>query len=57
MINLQHPLAVLSTRPPWASIEAAVAPKLSRRARPAKPVSCEDLASAFDGEFGGGVSL
>ena len=27
MIDLRHPLAVLATRLPWASIEAAVAPK------------------------------
>ena len=35
MIDLRRPLAVLSTRLPWASIEAAVAPKLAhRRSRP-----------------------
>ena len=28
MIDLQHPLAVLPTRLPWAVIKAAVAPKL-----------------------------
>ena len=56
MIDLRDPLAVLATRLPWASIEAAVAPKLSRQAHPAKPVSGQDLAGAFDGEFGGGVS-
>lgn len=56
MIDLKHPLAVLSTRLPWASIEAAVAPKLAQVAKPAKRVSGEDLAGAFDGEFGGGVS-
>ena len=31
MIDLQHPLAVSSTRPPWASIKATVAPKLAHR--------------------------
>lgn len=56
MIDLRHPLAVLATRLPWTSIEAAVAPKLSRQAHPAKPVSGQDLAGAFEGEFGGGVS-
>ena len=37
MIDLRHPLAVLSTRLPWASIEAAVALKLAHQesARPA----------------------
>lgn len=36
MIDLKHPLAVLSTRLPWVAIEAAVAPKLARQALPAK---------------------
>lgn len=56
MIDLQHPLAVLATRLPWASIEAAVAPKLARQAKPAKRVAGVDMVGAFDGEFGGGVS-
>ena len=56
MIDLRHPLAVLATRLPWAAIEAAVAPKLAHQARPAKPVVGEDLAGAFAGEIGGGVS-
>lgn len=56
MIDLRHPLAVLATRLPWASIEAAVAPKLAAQAKPAKRLKGEDLAGAFDGEFGGGVS-
>ena len=55
MIDLRHPLAVLSTRLPWASIEAAVAPKLAHPAKPAGLVG-EDLAGAFEGEFGGGIS-
>lgn len=56
MIDLQHPLAVLATRLPWASIEAAVAPKLAHQAKPAKRVAGVDMVGAFDGEFGGGVS-
>ena len=56
MIDLRHPLAVLATRLPWASIEAAVAPKLAHQAKPAKRLVGEDLAGAFDGEFGGGIS-
>jgi IS5 family transposase len=32
MIDLRHPLAVLATRLPWASIEAAVASKLAHQA-------------------------
>jgi IS5 family transposase len=56
MIDLRHPLAVLATRLPWAAIEAAVAPKLAHQARPGKQVAGVDMAGAFDGEFGGGVS-
>jgi transposase, IS5 family len=33
MIDLRHPLAVLATRMPWASIEATLAPIFERRAR------------------------
>ena len=36
MIDLRHPLAVLSTRLPWAVIEAAVAPKLAYQAKTAQ---------------------
>lgn len=56
MIDLRHPLAVLATRLPWASIEASLAPKLAHQAKPAKRVAGVDLAGAFDGEFGGGIS-
>lgn len=56
MIDLHHPLAVLATRLPWASIEAAIAPKLAHQAKPAKSVTGVDLAGAFAGEFGGGIS-
>ena len=56
MIDLRHPLAVLSKRLPWSAIEAAVAPKLTRDARPAKQLSGEDLAGRFEGEFAGGIS-
>ena len=56
MIDLKHPLAVLSTRLPWAAVEAAVAPKLAHPAKPAKRVVGQDLAGDFDGECGGGVS-
>lgn len=57
MIDLRHPLAVLSKRLPWASIEASVAPKLAHQAKPAKWVIGEDLAGAFDGELGGGTNI
>ena len=49
MIDLRHPLAVLSKRLPWASLEAALAPKLARDARPAKqPGGSPALACAPD---------
>ena len=47
MIDLRHPLAVLATQLPWATIEAALAPKLAHQAKPAKRVRDEDLAGAF----------
>jgi transposase, IS5 family len=53
MIDLKHPLAVLATRLPWASIEAALTPKLAPQAKRAVG---QDLAGAFDGKFGGGIS-
>lgn len=56
MIDLKHPLAVLATRLPWAAIEAAVEPKLAHQAKPARRVAGVDLAGAFEGEVGGGVS-
>ena len=46
----------LSARLPWAWIEVAVAPKLAHQAKPTKRVIGEDLAGAFEGEFGGGIS-
>ena len=49
MIDLRHPLAVLSKRLPWAAIEAAVAPKLAHQAKPATREAGVDLAGAFDG--------
>lgn len=56
MIDLRHPLAVLASRLPWVSIEAAVAPKVAHQAKPAKSVVGVDLAGEFEGEFGGGIS-
>ena len=56
MIDLKHPLAVLATRLPWAEIEAALAPRLTRQALPAKRVRGQDLLGGFEVEFGGGVS-
>ena len=36
MIDLRHPLAVLTRQLPWDRIEAALAPKFVRQVRPAK---------------------
>ena len=44
MIDLRHPLAVLATRLPWASIAVAVAPKLAHQAKPARRLIGQDLA-------------
>ena len=52
MIDLRHPLAVLAARLPWAAIEVVVA----HQARPTKRLTGVDLAGAFEGEFGGGIS-
>ena len=56
MIDLRHPLAVLATRLPWGSIEAAVAPKLAHPSKPTKRLIGEDLAGAYDGAFNGAFS-
>ena len=56
MIDWQRPLAVLFTRLPWGVIEAAVAPKLARQARPAKRLCGNNLLGAHDAEVGGGLS-
>jgi IS5 family transposase len=46
MIDLRHPLAVLATRMPWASIEAALAPVFGRRARKGRLSEDVDLFGA-----------
>lgn len=43
MIDLRHPLAVLSKRMPWASIEASLAPLFEHRAGRSRRVSDADL--------------
>ncbi|AEF88780.1 transposase IS4 family protein [Delftia sp. Cs1-4] len=43
MIDLRHPLAVLSKRMPWASIEAALAPLFEHKAGRGRRVSDGDL--------------
>lgn len=43
MIDLRHPLAVLSSHMPWQQIEASVAHLFSRKARAAQPMPDLDL--------------
>ena len=56
MIDLRHPLVVMSARLPWARIEAALAPKFERQDRPSQQVLAGDLFGEHAVEFGGGVS-
>ena len=55
MIDLRHPLAVLSARLPWAAIEAALAAKFGHEDRPPKSAAVDDLFGATSLEFGGGI--
>lgn len=56
MIDLRHPLAVLSSRLPWAQIEAALAPHFARQVREGRAVAQEDLFGASRQLAGGGVA-
>ena len=56
MIDLRHPLAVLATRIPWASIEAALAPVFERRAREGRLSEDVDLFGVVPELVGVGVS-
>jgi len=46
MIDLRHPLAVLATRMPWASIGATLASRFERRAREGRVLEGADLFGA-----------
>ncbi len=56
MIDMRHPLVVLSGRLPWARIEAALAPKFERQDRASQQMVGGDLFGEHAVEFGGGVS-
>ena len=56
MIDMRHPLVVLSARLPWARIEAALAPKFERQDRASQQVVAKGLFGEHAEEFGGGVS-
>ncbi|QOJ24701.1 MAG: hypothetical protein HRU78_14525 [Gammaproteobacteria bacterium] len=43
IIDLRHPLAVLSNRLPWADIEAALVPAFERKNRQGEVLEINDL--------------
>ena len=57
MVDLRHPLAVLGTRLPWASLEAALAPCFARQDRPGEVVDVQDLFGPRQQLVGAGVSV
>lgn len=56
MIDLRHPLVVLSRRMPWPQIETALAPAFARRARDGKRIEGLDLFGPSQQVAGVGVS-
>lgn len=56
MIDLRHPLAVLATRMPWASIEATLVPMFERRAREGRSGEVLDLFGVAPKLAGAGMS-
>lgn len=56
MIDLRHPLAVLSQRMPWAQIEATLAPLFAHKDRAGHVVEDSDLFGPTTAVAGAGVS-
>jgi IS5 family transposase len=56
MIDLKHPLAVLSSRIPWTSLEAALAANFARKDRSGSWVEGTDLFGPTTAVVGGGTS-
>lgn len=56
MIDLRHPLAVLSQHLPWLEIEAALAPTFARGERKGREVEEVDLFGATTQTVGAGIS-
>jgi transposase, IS5 family len=56
MIDMRHPLVVLSTRMPWAEIEAALAPVLAHKDRSGRVVQDADLFGPTAQLAGAGLS-
>ena len=56
MIDMRHPLVVLTGRLPWDRIETALTPMFTHVDRPARQQPAEDLLGEHAVEFGAGVS-
>ncbi len=56
MIDLRHPLAVLSTHMPWQEIEASLAGVIARKVKAGRKVEDIDLFGPVVKVSGGGVS-
>ena len=56
MIDVRHPLVVLSTRMAWAGIEASLAPLLAHKDRGGRMVQDADLFSPTAQLAGAGLS-
>jgi IS5 family transposase len=56
MIDLRHPLSVLTQRMPWSQIEAALAPAFARGERAGQPREDVDLFGATTQTVGAGIS-
>jgi transposase, IS5 family len=56
MVDMKHPLVVLSKRLPWGAIEQALAPHFARKPRPGEKISVSDLLGEHQVEVGTGIS-
>ena len=56
MVDINHPLVVLSKRLPWGAIEQALAQHFARKPRPGEKISVSDLLGEHQVEFGAGIS-
>jgi len=56
MINLRHPLAVLSSRMPWQELEASVSHLFAKKVRAGKVLDEADLFGGISKVVGAGVS-
>ena len=56
MIDMRHPLVVLTAQLPWSRIEAALAPNFTHQDRTPKEQRTADLLGEHAVQFGGGIS-